>query len=349
MMHRPRRNSAESGVDAWVQDPPMSLWGSIIGPMQIPGLVLPGGVSSIVRTRSQIGADLQLLVMEGPFMFGLALNFRAKSAPALVETLEGDGLFEANVCELHDVAARVAAVTSAVNAFAKGNPNRILMSSRNLIPSEPTSLAGAKGLQIVNGPAYVAGRYLSDLFGGIRPARELLENYFSRAGRHAVLIVAQRDRDVWAEAWQTASYVALKAVNGLEPETRWRLSGLYSENSLVLTRVLRSAAVGEAPCVDEMDCVTLPALPQQRRVPRFALRQDCMITHHGTTYKAFAKDVSAGGIGLGGAPAFQLKAKVEIQLRSGRRLSGCVVWCDDTRLGVQFAVDLLPGDPLICG
>jgi hypothetical protein len=98
-----------------------------------------------------------------------------------------------------------------------------------------------------------------------------------------------------------------------------------------------------------MDCVTLPTLPQQRRVPRFALRQDCTITHHGKTYKAFAKDVSAGGIGLTGAPAIPLKAEIDIQLRSGRRLSGCVVWCDGKKLGVQFAEDLQPGDPLICG
>jgi PilZ domain len=294
--------------------------------------------------------------MEGPFMFGLALKFRAKSAPALVETvdgdalfLDGDALFEANVCELHDVAARVAALTSAVNAFAKGKPNRILMTCRNFIPSERTSLAVATGLQDVNSPEYVAGRHLNGLFGVIRPARELLETFFRGAGRHAVRIVTPRDRQTWAEAWQAASYVALKAVNALEPETRWRLSGLYSENSFVLTRVLRSAAVGETPCVDEMDCVTLPALPQQRRVPRFALRQDCTISHHGKTYKAFAKDVSAGGIGLAGAPAFQLKAEVEIQLRSGRRLSGYVVWCDENRLGVQFAEDLLPRDPLICG
>jgi len=281
-------------------------------------------------------------------MFGLNFKSRAAKPNLVSETgLDGNALFEAGICELHDVAARVAALTSAVNAVANGRSQRILRSCRNFIPTERTSLSVTISLQDANSPEYLVGRYLRSLFGEIEIARGLLELLLREAEQRFKLQDLKRGTQTCAKAWNGASVVALKAVNALEPETRWRLSGLFSENSLVLARLLRSAIKGESPCVDDMDCVTLPPLPQKRRLPRFALQQNCTIVHRGSTYPAFAKDVSAGGLGLTGAPAIPLKAEIEIVLRSGRRFSGQVVWCGEATLGMRFAVPLSPNDPLI--
>jgi hypothetical protein len=67
----------------------------------------------------------------------------------------------------------------------------------------------------------------------------------------------------------------------------------------------------------------------------------------GAAYAAFAKDISADGLGLKDAPALPLRHDIEVELRGGRRLSGTIVWVGGGKLGVQFGSTLPRNDPLL--
>lgn len=282
-------------------------------------------------------------------MFGFALRNSAQSTSRLVsaDRLEGTALFEAVVCGLHDIAARIAAVTSAINAVNKGRPSHILLSSRFFVPREPALLSVVRAFPGRREPEHLAGYYYSVIFREMEGARMLFEKLTNsvelKSGHRAV----QQQCSECAERWKALSLTTLDAINKLEPETRWRLMGLYSENSLVLARALRQSSQGGEPCVDDQGLVALPVLPQRRMAPRFTLLQNCTVICHRSEFRALAIDISAGGMGLSGAPTIGLKETVQITLKTGRRFKGMIVWQKSGKLGVRFNQPLLPNDPLI--
>ena len=115
----------------------------------------------------------------------------------------------------------------------------------------------------------------------------------------------------------------------------------------MLARLLNAVIHGKHPCLDPRGAIFLPALPQRRRARRFALLQDCAILFRGIRYDAFAKDISATGLGLTNAPPLILKHPIDVELKGGRRLSGTVVWVKDGKVGVEFLTLLPPNDPLL--
>jgi hypothetical protein len=90
-------------------------------------------------------------------------------------------------------------------------------------------------------------------------------------------------------------------------------------------------------------------LPQRRHAARHSICQPCTITYHRTTAQAFVRDVSPGGFGLERVPQLDPKTLVLVELPSGRRFTGVVVWCNGTSAGVRFSRALLPNDPLLSG
>ena len=122
----------------------------------------------------------------------------------------------------------------------------------------------------------------------------------------------------------------------LEPETRWRLNGLYTSNALVLGKFMKEAIAGKRSCVNQFGEVSLPVLPQRRRTRRFTLLQPCKVTFGRQHSFALAREISKNGIGLDCERGFQVEGSAILELRNGRTMKGIVVWCKAGKVGVQF-------------
>jgi hypothetical protein len=107
----------------------------------------------------------------------------------------------------------------------------------------------------------------------------------------------------------------------LEPEARWRLDAAYTDNALVLGKLLKEAIAGSYACVNQYGEVALPILPQRRKVSRFALLQHCKIFSEGCVSVAFARNISKNGLSVDCDHDFRLKDTVTVVLRSGRKMA----------------------------
>ncbi len=70
-----------------------------------------------------------------------------------------------------------------------------------------------------------------------------------------------------------------------------------------------------------------PICPSGGATARRTICQPCTITYNRTTAQAFVRDVSPGGFGLERVPQLPPKSLVLVELPSGRRFTGVVVWC----------------------
>lgn len=273
---------------------------------------------------------------------------RRPSAKSLDDDrLEGIDLFEAIVGELHSTALQIAAITSAVNAFRPGASSRLVRSLVNFIPHTPPLVAGMRQCKEELNLPQEAARYVDLLFGELEKARKIADLFVADVDRYGPPQALERHTATLVTSWRALSEVALDAVDAMEPQTRWRLTGLYSENSLVLARLLRGVIHGQQPCLDPRGDIILPDLPQRRRARRHAILQNCALHSRGVRHDAFANDISATGLGLTNAPALMLKQPVDVELKGGRHLSGTVVWVKDGKVGVQFVTALPLNDPLL--
>lgn len=184
--------------------------------------------------------------------------------------------------------------------------------------------------------SHLSGQYAFEDF-----AREI----YALGGERAA-IVHQRSL---ADIWRNACRRAVLALNELETELAPHLSGLYLQNNQVLLGLLKSAAQGFKPCLDQNGELSLPPLPQQRRWPRLSVLQNCQVTIGGERFDAFVRDVSTGGMGLERTPPVFKGTSLSVEMQTGRKLSGVVVWSREAQAGLKFYRPLLPSDPLIRG
>jgi hypothetical protein len=272
-----------------------------------------------------------------------------RPARALAETadlLEGVALFEAIVGEVHLTALQVAAVASACNALAAGAPPARAGALLNFIPHKPAAIAGLHRCREDLGLSQDTASSVDLLYRQLEMAQQPTHRFVAELDR---LGAPDEHAAALAATWRRLSQAALDAVDAMEPETRWRLTGLYSENTLILARLLRAAIDGKQPCLDARGEIVLPRLPQRRSARRFALLQNCTIHYRGARFQAFARDVSATGLGLDNATGLMLKQVIEVELKDGRVLAGTVVWAKHGRAGIEFLTALAPNDPLIAG
>ncbi len=263
--------------------------------------------------------------------------------------LEGIALFEAIVGEAHLTALQVAAVASAFNALAAGAPSGRARSFLNFIPHKPAAIAGMRQCREELGLSQDTAYCVDLLYRQLEMARPPIYRFIADLNHHGAPRAIDRHAKALAASWRRLSQVALDAVDAMEPGTRWRLTGLYSENTLILARLLRAAIDGKQPCLDAKGEIFLPELPQRRSARRFGLLQNCTIHYRGAQFQAFARDVSATGLGLDHAAGLMLKQVIEVELKDGRTLSGTVAWAQHGRAGIEFLTALAPNDPLIAG
>ena len=278
---------------------------------------------------------------------GLLSAHRPAAKPVADDRLEGIDLFEVIVTEVHTAALQIAAVASAVNALDPKGLSPLAYTFATLIPRVPQVAVEMKRCQQeLDLPQEVAPA-VDILWRELEKARRLSEFFLADAGRCGAIPALGRHRVALEKSWRVLAQLALNAVDALEPQARWRFTGLYSENALLLAKLLRAATRGWRPCIDPKGNIFLPVLPQRRRARRFPLMQACTVHCGGAAHAAFAKDISADGIGLKDAPALPLKRGIEVELKGGRRLSGTIVWVGGGKLGVQFGSTLPRNDPLL--
>ena len=263
------------------------------------------------------------------------------------QPMEGNTLFEAMICEFHWTALQIGAVTACMNAGLSLQRSWMLRSCANLIPVQAPVIAIALRDWKDMGFARPLAAKIGQIYFELADAKQASAPVISGAGQYSMPKVPLAKLEQMAAVWRKLCDDCNEAVQELEPETRWRLSGMYTSNTLTLGKFLRDAAAGGFSCVNVIGEVTLPVLPQRRRTQRFTLSQPCKIVVQGQTFVGVTKEVSKTGLSLECEHQLTLRQPVTVELRAGRKFKGLIVWIKDQKLGIQFENPLDEGDPLI--
>lgn len=258
----------------------------------------------------------------------------------------GNALFEALVCEFHWTALQVGAVTSCINASVSQNRSWMMRSCGNLIPVESPSIkAGLRAWQEIDLPRELAAS-ISGIYRDLSDAKRLTLPIILAAGAFTAPKISEPKLQQIAALWKKLSEDCESAVQELEPEARWRLGGLYTGNALLLGKFVRDAISGSYDCVNQIGEVAIPVLPQRRKTARYILLQPCKIRGADGSSIALAHDISRNGLELTCERSFSVKERVRVELRSGRKFSGIVVWTRQKLVNIQFDDALASDDPL---
>jgi hypothetical protein len=155
--------------------------------------------------------------------------------------------------------------------------------------------------------------------------------------------------DTLADAWQRTCSSALNAINALRrmlpegPRDR-ALAGVGR-----VTDLLKAAQRGEHPCVEVDGTVVVPGWAERRRAKRARMALSCAVRVGDRILSASIHDISMGGMGLTGITDVERGSIMDVELPSGRRLSGTVAWTSlgEAKVGVKFASPLSSDDPIL--
>lgn len=261
-----------------------------------------------------------------------------------------DPLVEAMVCELQSAALACVVVASAVNRLGQGrsvtaSPSALL----GMMPHDTAIQLASTRWMLDAGIAPMVLLAIHDFMSELEPARAVMQRYavdsaVLGAGRGVVL-----HRLVLIDTWKRLTRLALEAVDRLDRDLGVRLPSGYSGSAAMLKDLLLEAEAGHSPCITDDGETFVPILPQRRRSARRTLLQNCIVTYRDRTYRAFVQNISAGGLGLSRAPALVRDEPITVELRSGRRFTGTVVWSNGSFTGMRFTVPLSQRDPLLDG
>jgi hypothetical protein len=257
-------------------------------------------------------------------------------------------ILEAFVCETHSAALLAAAVASVINGFRRRDVDKSEAALKPYVPREPALIAVLRNGMLETDLDEDTLAVISDFFEDLAPARIALDQYFADANHIGPERASVLHLLALSNTWRRACEDALVATRQLHGHLG-QLPSQYTSNSEVLIELLQEAVAGTSPCLDEHGRISIPDLPQRRHTARRTICQPCKITYNRTTAQAFVRDVSPGGFGLERAPQLPPKSLVLIELPSGRRFAGVVVWSNGSSAGVRFSRTLLPNDPLLSG
>jgi hypothetical protein len=270
------------------------------------------------------------------------------NAPATAEE-DLHPLVEALVCDTHTAALMTAVIASIVNTLREPSGARSQADLEIYLPQQPALLLALPRWASETGIGTSVLASIVGFFADAENARLQTGHYFTDANLMGLERAAALHQFILAKAWRSVCRSAAAAVEDLNDDSGEVLPELYMLNAGVLKRLLDAAAHGEAPCVDAQGRPYLPALPQRRRSSRRMVGQPAMVTAAGTTMRAFVRDVSTGGFGLEQVGLLDTGASVVVELPTGRRFAGEVVWYKRRRSGIRFTRPLSPNDPLLWG
>lgn len=258
-------------------------------------------------------------------------------------------VFESLVCETHTAALLTAAIASVANTLKTLTTARSEAELAPYVPHDPTVVIAFRRWASEAGIGVPAMSALASYFADLEPARRQTGRYFADANVIGPDRAVALHQFALTGVWRGVCRSAVSAVKHLNTEIDDRLPELYTLNAGVLVRLLEAAAQGESPCVDGRGQLYLPALPQRRQTSRRTVGQAAMVTIAGTKFRAYVRDVSAGGFGLEQLPVVEVGQTAVIETMTGRRFTGSIAWYKKGRAGVRFMRPLTPNDPLMWG
>jgi hypothetical protein len=252
--------------------------------------------------------------------------YRENALEAQAAERTATAVFEALVCEIHALAHHTAIVASAANALR--DPNCLLTPAaiEPYAPRDTTLLQVLRAHMIDTDFKLDELMFVDEFLTGLPAARDALDLYTADAASLGLARAAALHQLKLAEAWRHAAHLAFLAVRELGVPLHRTLSPAYGKNSIVLTRLLAEAKRGGTPCLDSYGRIASPPLPQQRRAPRRMLCEPCTVRYRGHEMTGFARDISAGGIGLERVALMLPGEQVLVTLENGRSFSGLVAW-----------------------
>jgi PilZ domain len=276
------------------------------------------------------------------------------AAPSLIaddaDATDHAQLKEAIVCQLDSFAAKTALVTSGVNALLRPD---ISFSGSDLarhLPSQHSKLMSLMTVLAQDTGDLALLEAISHLFNDLEDCEEAIVLFAADEQIIGTTRAGVLHRDRLARAWQALAQQVALSLETTKRSLRWNLSRENWQNASVLTSLLRSTANGFTPCIDDHGDMSMPALPQQRRWPRFCVLQNCTVSISNQTVQALLRDASAGGLGLDRLPiTLKIGAPISVTTETCRLLSGTVAWSKGARAGISFALPLTENDPLLLG
>lgn len=125
----------------------------------------------------------------------------------------------------------------------------------------------------------------------------------------------------------------------------------FTRSCDILFALLIECIDGKSPCLDD-ERLRRPELPQRRRTPRVHYGENVQLDlrdSRGATYtiRAYARDVSTGGLGLSGVPYIERDTTIHVHTTHGRCFAARLAWWRDGDAGLTFVEPLSPEDPLV--
>jgi len=268
---------------------------------------------------------------------------------AASDALFGNALFEAVVCEFHWTALQIGAIACCMNASLATRRSWMLRACSNLVPIEsPVVRIGLRSWQDIGLSRDLAAD-VRRIYFDLADAKTLALPLINSAGSFVAPTIPLAKLEQITAVWGKLAEDCRDAVLELEPETRWRLSGGYTANALVLSKFLKDAMNGSRACVNHHGEVALPILPQRRRTPRYRLDQPCKISWQSGSMIAFARNISKDGLNLDCDRELPPREAVSIGLRNGRKMQGLIVRSKDRQADIRFDNPLADDDKLLAG
>ncbi len=258
-------------------------------------------------------------------------------------------LLETIVTDTHTAALLTATITSVANALHVPGTTRTQAELQLYLPRDPAVLPSFRRWVREAGVSPNAAETVLAFFADLGPARRQIERYFTDANTIGLDRAGALHRLTLTSAWRGTCRGAAAAVRHLATETEDDLPELYALSAGVLGRVLDAAASGDTPCLNGAGQPFLPALPQRRTSARRMLCQTALVTTASLKVHAFVRDVSATGFGLEQMPVLDAGQSISVELETGRRFTGSVVWYKAGRAGMRLNRAITPNDPLLWG
>ncbi len=258
-------------------------------------------------------------------------------------------LLETIVNDTQTAALLTATITSVANALHLPGTTRTQAELQLYLPRDPAVLPTFRRWAREAGVSPNAAETILAFFADLGPARRHIERYFTDANTIGLDRAGALHRLTLTSVWRGTCRSAAAAVRHLASDTKAELPELYELSAGVLGRVLDAAAMGDTPCLNTGGQPFLPALPQRRSSARRMLGQTALVTTAGLKVHAYVRDVSASGFGLEQMPVLDAGQAISVELASGRRFTGTVVWSKASRAGIRLNRTLTPNDPLLWG
>jgi PilZ domain-containing protein len=255
---------------------------------------------------------------------------------------------EALVAEAHYWATAATIITSCTNDMVSKDAADLSQIMLKFVPHEPAILEPLrKGLMDIELSEDMV-QSLTETFDLVSSGGDLIAAYADEAEQIGYLAASVIHGDVLMRQWRLICSELNDMLTEIMPDVANEIPPIYSENWRQLQPLLIEAKGGGTPCISNGQLFH-PDLPQRRRSSRVGILQACEVKSDGKSFKAFARDISEGGIGLERCPALPVGTLINIKLALGRHLYGHVVWSRANMMGVALFKQLHPNDPLLFG